>query len=349
MSRLAFPSGPTGLGTAASRLPASRPSESGVSIPPLYGPRPVRINEPLGAEVDERLVAWFLELGIFTDKLDHLREASFGRQAMLAHPDTDDPDRLMLAARWACALWATDDVYTDDETMGRDPRLAGGRLALALAALRPPPLHGDLASQLAEALRSDPVLIALGSSVEWLERNATSAQVARARQDAVNSFLMWTAKASWRMADHRPPVWEYLAIRQIDNFQPCMALIDVVGGYEVPDVVFSDPRVQRAYALAGSVAVLTNDIYSMAREGRQGDYNLPQLIAVERNCSLQEAVDISVAYRTDLVHALEDVHRGLVAYPSPELQRFLLGLWAWIGGCDEWHRTSERYHSGGES
>jgi 2-methylisoborneol synthase len=31
--------------------------------------------------------------------------------------------------------------------------------------------------------------------------------------------------------------------------------------------------------------------------------------------------------------------------PSPELNRYLLGLRAWIGGSNEWHRTSGRYQA----
>ena len=340
--------GPRGLGTSASRTPtAESGGGAGVTVPPLYEPGPVRVDEELAAAVDERLVAWFRELDIFTDQLDHLRRASWGRLVMLTHPDSDDPDQLMLAARWAVALWAVDDVYVDDERAGADPEQVARRLALAVATLEPPPLLEPYAGQLDEAMGADPVRIALRSSLDWVARSATRSQVARARHEAANTFGMWNAKAAWRATDHVPAVWEYLSLRQIDDFVPCIALIDVVGGYELPANVYSEPRVRRATTLAGSATVVANDLYSMAKEGDgAGDFNLPTLIAAERQCSPQEAMDISAAYHDDLVRAFEAQYRDLLAEPSPALQRYLLGLRAWIGGSNEWHRRSARYRMG---
>jgi len=34
----------------------------------------------------------------------------------------------------------------------------------------------------------------------------------------------------------------------------------------------------------------------------------------------------------------------LAAAGSPELRRFLTGLWAWMGGNRAWHADSRRYH-----
>ena len=45
-----------------------------------------------------------------------MRAANFGRLIMLAHPDTDDPDRLLAAAKCALAEWSVDDHYCDDQT-----------------------------------------------------------------------------------------------------------------------------------------------------------------------------------------------------------------------------------------
>jgi 2-methylisoborneol synthase len=303
------------------------------------------VDDALGREVDERLVAWFEELGIFTDKLDVLRRQSYGRLIMLTHPDSDDPDQLMLAARWAVALWGADDVYADDETAGARPELVARRLALALAALNAPPLLGGYRSQMEEAFAADPIIRALRSSLEFAASSATPAQLNRMRHEVTRMFVIWNAEAAWRTAGYRPPVWEYLAGRQIDNFQPCMCMIDVVGGYELPAHEYADARVLRATALAASAAVVANDIYSMAKEGGRAtdEFNLPTLIGHERGCSAQEAVDESVRYHEDLVRGFEAEHAALAAFPSPMLQRYLLGLRAWIGGNDEWHRTSGRY------
>ena len=37
---------------------------------------------------------------------------------MLAHPDCEDPDRLLISARLNASWWAADDLYTDDTALG---------------------------------------------------------------------------------------------------------------------------------------------------------------------------------------------------------------------------------------
>lgn len=190
--RQPFPPRPNGLGTSAARIaatvvaapegthvtpprtptassprghagpaPASRPAASrsasrpGPVIPALHCPEPVRVDEGLGAEVNERLVAWVERVGIFPGRLDFVRRCDYGRYAMLIHPDTDDPDRLLLAAQCMAALFAVDDCYCDDERTGSDTAVLGNRLTLAQTALDPAYLVGPWGyqDQLGEALR----------------------------------------------------------------------------------------------------------------------------------------------------------------------------------------------------
>src|SRR5947199_10296814 len=93
------------------------------TIPPLYCPDPVRLDERLATRVDDLLLAWVAEVGIFPGRRDVVADSHFGRFAMLVHPDTDDPDRLLLAAQCIVALFAVDDYYCDDERTGSDPAL----------------------------------------------------------------------------------------------------------------------------------------------------------------------------------------------------------------------------------
>ena len=93
MSRLL--AGPAGLGTSTIRLAGALGEKRPVSttIPPLYCPDAVRDNPALGAEVNDRLVEWAAEIGIYEGRLEELRSHNFGRLMMLAHPDCDDPDQ----------------------------------------------------------------------------------------------------------------------------------------------------------------------------------------------------------------------------------------------------------------
>src|SRR5262245_59756915 len=112
-------SGPTGLGTSAARFPRAStpgdpPTRPGVRVPPLYCPDAVRDNPALCDEVNDRLVAWAEEIGIYHDRLDKLRSHNFGRLMMLAHPDCDDPDRLLVAAQCGLSEWSVDDHWVDE-------------------------------------------------------------------------------------------------------------------------------------------------------------------------------------------------------------------------------------------
>jgi 2-methylisoborneol synthase len=340
------PYGPSGLGTAGLRIGPARPdapSGDGTAVPELYCPPALRDDPALGEAVNERLVAWAGEVGVYQGRLDQLRAANFGRLVMLAHPDTEDADRLLAAAKCAVAEWAADDYYCDDESAGATPELVGPRLAMATAAIDPVPLPDRYAPQLAEAARTDPVLAALRSAHDHAARYAVPSQLARLRHEIVNLFTGFNAEAGWRTVRQTPHVWEYLVNRQLNSFLPCMALIDVVGGYVLPTDAYAEPRARRAIMHAALASTLVNDLYSMAREDDGSGYNLPTLIAAEDGCTLREAVRRSVAIHDELVHDFESEAAVLYLSGPPPLQRFLAGVWAWLGGNREWHRSTDRY------
>jgi 2-methylisoborneol synthase len=124
-----------------------------------------------------------------------------------------------------------------------------------------------------------------------------------------------------------------------------MTLIDVVGGYELPANLFYERRFYNALTQAGMASVIVNDLHSVAREAADElpDSNLVLLIAAEENCTLREATERAVALHNDIVRSFEASQRQLTPIPSVELQRFLRGAQAWMGGGFEWHSTSSRY------
>ncbi|MEU5876461.1 family 2 encapsulin nanocompartment cargo protein terpene cyclase [Spirillospora sp. NPDC047279] len=362
--------GPSGLGSAAALLPtlltssrlsrdapyggfAERPPGPGyIERPwgdgthsPLYCPPHERADEALAAEVDARLIAWAADQGFEDHELEALAKATFGRLVTLAHPDTDDPDALLVAAQLNAAWWAADDYYADDTALGAVPAKLPPRLALAMAAMDPLPPAGELTPPLDEALRDDLVLRLLGSAVSHLSRHATPAQVQRVCYSTFAMFVSWNAYAAWRETGDHPPAWEYLAARQHDSFYTSMTLIDVVGGYEVPADLYYEPLVRRAAIQAGTASVIVNDLHSVAKDAADENpvCNLVLLVADDRGCSVEEATEFTVGLHNDFVRGFEDTHRELAPVPSPDLQRFLRGLRAWMGGGFEWHATNPRY------
>jgi 2-methylisoborneol synthase len=141
-------------------------------------------------------------------------------------------------------------------------------------------------------------------------------------------------------------VWEFLLHRWENAFCPTMVVTDPLGGYEVPPAEYFDPRTRRAFTTAGVASVLVNDLYSLRKEERTNklDYSLPRVLMAEEGCTLQQAVDRTAALHDELVRYFEAESFALSAQGSPELGRFLAGVWAWMGGGKEWHATSRRYH-----
>jgi 2-methylisoborneol synthase len=315
------------------------------SYPPLYCPPTVRIDEDLGEEVNRRLVAWAEKAGLHAGRIDKFRDTGYGRLVMLTHPDTDDPDMLLLTAQMHAAWWAADDYYADETELGATPTELPPRLALVTSAMDPPPPAGEYTRQLEEAIKADPVLVAFDSATAHLSRHATPGQVMRAANITSQIFVSWTAYVAWRFLGTPPEVWRYLAARQHDSFYTSMTLIDVVGGYELSANLFGERRFHRALMQAGTAAVIVNDLYSAAKEAADElpDSNLVLLIAAQESCSIREATERAIAMHNDFVRGFEASQRLLAAIPSVELQRFLRGAQAWMGGSFEWHNTTSRY------
>jgi len=345
--------GPSGLGTSAARVSGlhdpgyvERPWGDGTASP-LYCPVVERIDGALGEEVDDRLVAWAKDCGFTDDQGEQMRRAGFGRLAMLAHPDCDDPDRLLIAAQLNAAWWAADDLYADDSEMGATPTELPPRLALVMAAMDPVAPAGEFSGPLEDRLRSDPVLVALRSGIDHLARHASPAQVQRACYATFAMFVSWNAYAAWRHTNEYPPAWEYLAARQHDSFSTSMTLVDPVGGYELPANLYYDPRVRQALMQAGTASVMVNDLHSVAKDAadERPVCNMVLQVAADRGVAIDEATEITVGLHNDFVRGFEATHRALRAVPSPELRLFLRGVQAWMGGGFEWHATNPRYQS----
>jgi 2-methylisoborneol synthase len=370
--------GPTGLGISAARLAAQaaqvgdrpaatvaptptpplpgRPSGPGTSAwwvagndaatdtwePELFCPGAVRDDPVLGETVNEGLVAWAEEVGIYVGQLDRLRSCNFGRLIMLTHPATDDPDRLLAAAKCVVAEWAADDYYVDEVQLGADPRVVGSRLALLHAVVDPAALTARYAPQLDEFRREEAIATAFRSAMEHLARYASVAQMGRFQHQMSILFVAWNQEADWHRNGRTPPVWEYLVQRHLNSYLPPMILIDVLAGYELPPNEFYDPRVRRAFTMAGDANVLLNDLHSAAFES-ETDFNLPRVIAVEEKCSHEEAIKRTVGIHNELMRTFVAEATALSLTGSPMLRRFFVDTWAWLGGSREWHATTGRY------
>ncbi|MFF4341721.1 family 2 encapsulin nanocompartment cargo protein terpene cyclase [Kitasatospora sp. NPDC001540] len=353
--------GPSGLGTGGlllpSRLPEPAPATApvdaaapveGVPVPGLYfhpvpEPDPVRV-----AEVSRRIKDWAVdEVDLFPDEWEGQFDGfSVGRYMVACHPDAPTVDHLMLATRLMVAENAVDDCYCEDH--GGSPVGLGSRLLLAHTALDPLHTTAEYAPGWAESLGADAPRRAYRSAMQYFTEAASPSQADRFRHDMARLHLGYLAEAAWAETDHVPEVWEYLAMRQFNNFRPCPTITDTVGGYELPADLHALPGTQRVIALASNATTIVNDLYSYTKElaspGRH--LNLPVVISEREGLSDKDGYLKAVEVHNELMRAFEAEAAALAAAcPAPPLLRFLRGVAAWVDGNHHWHQTNTYRYS----
>ncbi|MFF6773098.1 family 2 encapsulin nanocompartment cargo protein terpene cyclase [Streptomyces sp. NPDC012637] len=354
--------GPSGLGTTALSLvpraeppaaPAAPPADAptavqGTPIPGLYHhpiaePDPARV-----AEVSRRIKEWAVDevQAVPAEWEDQFDGFSVGRYMVACHPDAPTVDHLMAATRLMVAENAVDDVYCEDH--GGSPVGLGSRLLLAHTALDPVHTTEEYAPAWRESLGSDAPRRAYRSAMDYFCRLATPSQADRFRHDMARLHMGYLAEAAWAETDHVPEVWEYLAMRQFNNFRPCPTITDTVGGYELPADLHAQPAMQRVIALAGNATTIVNDLYSYTKElDSPGTHlNLPVVIAEREGLSAKEGYLKAVEVHNDLMHAFEAAAAALAATcPAPVVLRFLRGVAVWVDGNHYWHQTNTYRYS----
>ncbi|MFJ7336267.1 family 2 encapsulin nanocompartment cargo protein terpene cyclase [Streptomyces sp. NPDC101116] len=349
--------GPTGPGTASlsvargykptlpEPVPLAAPARpaAGQAVPGLYHhpvpePDPARVEE-----VSRRIKRWAEdEVQLYPEEWEGQFDGfSVGRYMVACHPDAPTVDHLMLATRLMVAENAMDDCYCEDH--GGSPVGLGGRLLLAHTALDHFHTTAEYTPPWRESLTSDAPRRAYDSAMGYFADAATPSQADRYRHDMARLHLGYLAEAAWAQTGHVPEVWEYLAMRQFNNFRPCPTITDTVGGYELPADLHARPDMQRVIALAGNATTIVNDLYSYTKElnspGRH--LNLPVVIAEREQLSERDAYLKAIDVHNELQHAFEDAAADLVeACPLPPVLRFLKGVAAWVDGNHDWHRTN---------
>ncbi|MFD9128050.1 family 2 encapsulin nanocompartment cargo protein terpene cyclase [Kitasatospora sp. NPDC059571] len=344
--------GPSGLGTAGlyPGRPAAQAAGTGAAAPKAGDPVPGLYHHPVPepdaervAEVGRRIKLWALEeVQLYPPEWeDQFDGFALGRYMVACHPDAPGIEHLMIATRLMAAENALDDCYCEDH--GGSPVGLGGRLLMAHTALDPLHTVQEYHPEWEQSLHADAPRRAYRSAMEYFTRAATPSQADRYRHDMARLHLGYLAEAAWSETDHVPEVWEYLAMRQFNNFRPCPTITDTVGGYELPADLHALPAMQRVIALASNATTIVNDLYSYTKElaapGRH--LNLPVVIAERERTTDREAYLKAVEVHNELMHAFEAEAAALAAnWPAPPVVRFLRGVAAWVDGNHHWHQTN---------
>ncbi|MFJ9406914.1 family 2 encapsulin nanocompartment cargo protein terpene cyclase [Streptomyces sp. NPDC101393] len=306
--------------------------------------RPAAPADPEKAkEIDHRLEAWARGLDLFPPQwAGDFTQFQFGRAVVLQHPGAADLDRLTVAGKLLLAENIVDSCYCEeDEGRGGARRGLGGRLIMAQSALDP--FHGTTEAE--EEWRCGVQTDGPLRSYHWALKDyaalATPSQTNRFVHDIARLHLGYLAEASWAETRHVPQVWEYLVMRQFNNFRPCLSIVDAVDGYELPEALYARPEIQRITALACNATTLVNDLYSFTKElaSDPTHLNLPQVVAANDKRGLKAAYLKSVEIHNQIMEAFE-TESALLTATSPLLERYAQGLADWVSGNHEWHATN---------
>ncbi|MFD0412407.1 family 2 encapsulin nanocompartment cargo protein terpene cyclase [Streptomyces sp. NPDC127108] len=325
-----------------------RATRRGGPVPGLHHRPAVPADPGKVAEVDRRLEAWAHEHDLFPAAWKgDFAGFQFGRAVVLQHPGALDVERLMVAGKLLLAENLIDNCYCEaDEGKGGTPRGLGGRLVLAQAAIDP--FHGarEVEAQWRRGVQADGPLRSYHLAMKDFAAFATPSQSDRFVHDIARLHLGYLGEAAWAETRYVPQVWEYLVMRQFNNFRPCLSIVDAVDGYELPEPVYARPEIQRITVLACNATTIVNDLYSFTKElaGDPTHLNLPQAIAANERCGLKAAYLKAVEIHNEVMAAFEEESAALAA-TSPLVERYARGLAVWVAGNHEWHATNtHRYH-----
>lgn len=329
---------PGGAGAAVRGKPANGDPIPGLYFHPVGEPDAERV-----AEVSRRIKLWAEEeVQLYPpDYAEEFDGLSVSRYMVGCHPDAPSVDHVMIAARLMVAENAVDDYYCEDH--GGSPIGLGSRLLLAHTALDPVHTTAEYQGAWAESLAADAPRRGYRSAMDYFDRSATATQSDRFRHDMARLHLGYLAEGAWAQEDHVPEVWEYLAMRQFNNFRPCPTITDTVGGYELPGDLHARPAMQRVIALASNATTIVNDLYSYTKElSSPGTHlNLPVVISEREGVSDRDGYLKAVEVHNELMHAFEAEAAALAATcPVPVVVRFLRGVAAWVDGNHNWHQTN---------
>jgi 2-methylisoborneol synthase len=329
----------------ASTLRAGRP---GGAIPGLRYRKVAPADPVKAAEIDRRLEAWARRLDLFPEAWKgDFSGFQFGRAVVLQHPEAADLERLTVAGELLLAENVVDSCYCEeDEGRGGARRGLGGRLIMAQSAIDP--YHGipELEEEWREGVRADGPLRSYHFALQDYAALATPSQTDRFVHDIARLHLGYLAEASWAETRYVPRVWEYLVMRQFNNFRPCLSIVDAVDGYELPEALYARPEIQRVTALACNATTIVNDLYSFTKElaSDPTHLNLPQVVAANERCGLKAAYLRSVEIHNRIMEAFDE-ESALLSATSPLVERYTRSLSDWVAGNHEWHATnSHRYH-----
>jgi hypothetical protein len=307
-----------------------------------------RLRSPFAAELhrqtavaESATLAWADRFGLAADPAVR-RRLAVTRSARLAgrvSPQATLPG-LLLNADWQTWLFLFDDAYCDESDLGRrsaDTAKTASRVAQVLET-----------GQLPER-EWNPFLVALADLRSRLLRMATPEQFDRFVAQAVFYLLALTWEAAHREHGTLAGFAEYVSMRRHSGGVPtCLALIDVINGFELRDPAWSSPRLRALTDAATDITCWANDILSYPKEVRRSTevLSLPAVLARENGLPIAQAIAEAARLHDERIAEYQKLESPLMRDGDEQIRGYLADLRHWISGNLAWSYETGRYALG---
>lgn len=310
------------------------------ALPRLRSPFAAMLHEQTAA-AESATLAWADRFGLAGDPAVRSRLAAT-RSARLAGrvgPRATLPG-LLLNTDWQTWLFLFDDAYCDESDTGRRPADTIETATRVLRVIE----RGQVPDR-----GSHPFLNALADLRARLLEQASPRQFERFAAQTVGYLLALTWEAAHRERHTLADLPEYAVMRRHSGAVfPCLALIDVINDFELPDDAWSSPELRAVNDAAADIICWGNDILSYPREVRRSTQvlSLPAVLSRARQLSIEDALDEAAALHEQRIRDYQRLEAPLLDDGDPRIARYLGDIRAWIAGHLAWSAETRRYEFG---
>lgn len=305
-------------------------------LPSLSYPHPPMIN-PCADAVQQAVTLWMDDFGYLPTEKAHRRFAAgkFATVTARAHPYASYDD-VLLVATYMSWLFMLDDLC-DEAELGRNP-----------AQLRA--IHNNIidAMRMPRRASSDPIIDGLLDVWERMTAKASPGWTMRFIQTFQDYSLGCQWEAQNRAGNIIPTLEDYIYMRRktsaLDIF---FDLIELADNIKLPQQVLQTEHVRQLKTMANDGVAWFNDIVSLDKEIRTGDFhNLVLVLQHNDGLTLQRAIDMAGEMFTARMSAYVEAEARRPRYDTrteAELERYLTGLRCWVRGNIDWSFETGRY------
>jgi hypothetical protein len=269
--------------------------------------------------------------------LKRFKAGKFAWTTGRAHPHASHDD-ILLVATYMSWLFMLDDLC-DEEDLGKQPeRLQQVHDEIIALMKHPRPATHD----------DNPVMVGLIDIWDRMRARAAPEWVERfiATFEDYASGCVWEARN--RATNTIPSVIEYTEMRRKTSaLYIFFDLIELADHVSLPPEVLEHEHIRNLKLLANDGVAWFNDLVSLEKEIRVGDFhNLVLIMQHERDLTLQEAVESAAQLFNAMVAAYIELEADTPSFGAAvdaEVQRYLAGLRYWVRGNIDWSYETGRY------